>query len=228
MGSWDTIEAAGAPTRLWVAGAGDSTPAPGATGVVVLHAWWGLNDDAVAYADRLAGAGFAVLAPDLYRGPTAATIEGAEELAGKLDEAAADAIALGAIDRLADRIGPDAPIVTVGFSLGAAWSVWSAAERDRVAGSVVYYGTVLGPGLARARVPVLGHFAESDPYEPAEQVAAFEEALHAAGRDAEIHHYAGTGHWFAEPSRDAYRAEAADLAFARTVAFIRRIASPRD
>ncbi len=219
MGTWETIEAGGRPTRAWAAG----DPAPGMPGVIVLHAWWGLNADALAYAERIAAEGFAVLAPDLYRGPTADTIEGAEELAGRLDEAAADAIALAAIDRLAERLGLDAPIATLGFSLGAAWSIWSAAERDRVAGSVVYYGTVLGPSLARAHVPVLGHFAETDPFEPDEQVMAFEEALRAAGREAEIHRYPGTGHWFAEPSRDAYRPESAELAFERTVAFIRRV-----
>jgi carboxymethylenebutenolidase len=37
-----------------------------------------------------------------------------------------------------------------------------------------------------------------------------------------FHHYAATGHWFAEPSRDAYRPEAADLAFERTLAFLER------
>jgi len=36
-----------------------------------------------------------------------------------------------------------------------------------------------------------------------------------------MHRYPGTGHWFAEPSRDAYRA-AADLAFTRTLAFLSR------
>ena len=69
---------------------------------------------------------------------------------------------------------------------------------------------------------MLGHFAESDPYEPDESVAAFEGELRDAGRDVVLHVYAGTGHWFAEPSRDAWRAEAADLAFERTVAFLRR------
>jgi carboxymethylenebutenolidase len=91
-----------------------------------------------------------------------------------------------------------------------------------VAASVVYYGTVLGPSLARAGVPVMGHFAEHDPYETPEAVSEFEEALRAAGRDVTVHRYPGTGHWFAEPSREAFRSDAADLAFTRTVEFLRR------
>jgi carboxymethylenebutenolidase len=46
--------------------------------------------------------------------------------------------------------------------------------------------------------------------------------LRSAGRDVVFHRYLGTGHWFAEPSRDAYRADAAELAFERTVAFLRK------
>ncbi|HYM82609.1 MAG TPA: dienelactone hydrolase family protein, partial [Candidatus Dormibacteraeota bacterium] len=65
-------------------------------------------------------------------------------------------------------------------------------------------------------------FAESDPYESDEDVRAFEASLRAARRDVTIHRYPATGHWFAEPSRDAYRPDAAELAFERTVAFLRR------
>ena len=53
-------------------------------------------------------------------------------------------------------------------------------------------------------------------------MAAFEEGLRSAGRDVTTHVYPATGHWFAEPSRDAYRKEAAELAFDRTVEFLRR------
>ena len=53
-------------------------------------------------------------------------------------------------------------------------------------------------------------------------MVAFERSLRNAGRDVEIHRYPGTEHWFAEPSRDAYDAAAADLAFERTVTFLRR------
>ncbi|MFL5673673.1 MAG: dienelactone hydrolase family protein, partial [Chloroflexota bacterium] len=104
---------------------------------------------------------------------------------------------------------------------GAHWSMWLPTVRDAVVGSVLYYGTTDGPVLTAARVPVLGHFAEDDPFETAEWVTEFEGTIRAAGRDVVIHRYPGTGHWFAEPSRDAYRPEAADLAFERTVAFLR-------
>ena len=219
MGGFETIEAGGVPFRTYLAG----DPAPGTPGVVVFHAWWGLNDDVIASADRLAEAlGCAVVAPDMYAGAVASTIEEAERLSNALDEGAADAVALATVDRLADRLGPSARIAAVGFSLGAAWSMWTPAERDRVVASVVYYGSLQGPSLARASVPVLGHFAETDPYEPDEAVAAFEGALRSAGRDVVIHRYPGTGHWFAEPSRDAYRPEAADLAFERSVVFLGR------
>ena len=84
------------------------------------------------------------------------------------------------------------------------------------------------PVLSRASVPVLGHFAEDDPYETDETVTAFEQGLRDAGRDVTIHRYPETGHWFAEPSRDAYRRNAANLAFERTEAFLRRhLEAPR-
>ncbi len=217
MGTFERIEVGGTTSRLYAAG----DVGPGAAGVVVFHPWWGLNDDVIAFADRLAAAGFTVVAPDLFGGRVASTVEGAERLAGGADEAAVDAIALAAVDHLADRLGPPARLAALGFSFGAHWAMWSPAERDLVA-SVIYYGSTGGPVLARSSVPVLGHFAETDPYETDEGVAEFEATLRSAGRDVVIHRYPGTGHWFAEPSRDAYRAAAADLAFERTVAFLGR------
>jgi carboxymethylenebutenolidase len=199
---------------------------PGSPGVVVLHPWWGLNNDIVAFVDRLAQAGFAVVAPDLFGGQVASTVEEAERLVGVADEAAVDAIVLGAVDRLADRLGPTSKLAALGFSFGAHWAMWSPTERDRLAASVVYDGSTGGSVLTSSSVPVLGHFAETDPFETDEGVAAFEETLRSAGRDVVIHRYPGTGHWFAEPSRDAYRPEAADLAFERTVDFLREHLEP--
>jgi carboxymethylenebutenolidase len=163
-----------------------------------------------------------VAAPDLFGGQVATTVEDAERLAGAADEAAIDAIVLATVDRLAERLGPTSKLAALGFSFGAHWAMWSPTQRDQVVASVLYYGTTGGSVLTAASVPVLGHFAEDDPFETEEGVAAFEETLRSAGRDVTIHRHPGTGHWFAEPSRDAYRPEAADLAFERTVDFLRK------
>jgi carboxymethylenebutenolidase len=216
MGTFETFEAAGIPHRVYLAG----DLSTGKPGIALFHAWWGLNDDIVAYADRLAAAGFAVVAPDMFGSKVASTIEEAEQLSSSAEEAGVEGTVLAGVDFLAGRVGPTAKLAAVGFSFGAAYAIWSPTERDGLDATVAYYGTYTGSVLARARVPVLGHFAETDPYETDEGVAAFEEGLRSAGREVLIHRYPGTGHWFAEPSRDAYRAEAADLAFERTVDFL--------
>lgn len=216
LGEFETIESGGKTIRLYSGGDDRS----GARGVLVLHPWWGLNDDVVAYADRLAGEGFAVAAPDMFGGQVATTIEDAERLAKAADEDAINAIVLTAIDHLLERTGSTGTLAALGFSFGAHWAIWSPVQRQQVVASVLYYGTT-GDTLTEASVPVLGHFAADDPYETDEWVADFEGILRSAGRDVAIHRYPGTGHWFAEPSRDAYAPEAADLAFERTVGFLR-------
>jgi len=218
MGEFQTLDVGDKTSRLYTAGDFSS----GSKGVVLYHAWWGLNEDVVGYADRLAAAGFAVVAPDMFDDEVASTIEEAEGLTKASDEEAIDAIGLATIDHLAERLGPEANLAAIGFSFGAHWSMWSPAQRDSFAASVLYYGTTGGDILAQASVPVLGHFAENDPYETNEWVAEFESTLRSAGREVVIYRYPDTGHWFAEPSKHAFRPEAADLAFSRTVDFLER------
>ncbi len=214
-GAFENLDVGGKSVRLYASGIDVAKP-----GVVVYHAWWGLNDDVLAYADRLADAGFSVVAPDLFGGQVATTQEDAKTLAQGSDEEAINGIALATIDRLAESLDADARMAAVGFSFGAHWAMWSPTQRDRVVASVLYYGTT-GDGLTEASVPVLGNFAEDDPFEDDEWLAEFEKTLRDAGREVTIHRYPGTGHWFAEPSKDAYRPEAADQAFERTVDFLR-------
>jgi carboxymethylenebutenolidase len=214
MGEFDVVSTPGVEARVYEAG----DPSGGA-GVVVLHPWWGLNADVLAFADRLAAAGYAVAAPDLYHGDVVDTVEAADGRVGQLDGAEGMAIVNAAAQDLATRLGPDARLAVLGFSLGASFAI--RASHPAVRGTVLYYGTG-DPGDATGTVPVLGHFAEADPYEDDAWVARFEEQLRARGHDTVFHRYPGTGHWFAEPSRDAYRAEAAELAFERTLAFLER------
>lgn len=195
---------------------------PGArAGVVVLHAWWGLNDDVLVYADRLADAGFGVIAPDMFRGQVATEVQDAERLSNEGDAGIAGDVAWAAIDRLADELGPDAPIAVLGWSFGAAYAIWAPSVRDRARATVAYYGTYAAPFIAEATAPLIGHFAEDDPFTSEDDIRHLEEAYRRADRAITSYRYPGTGHWFAEPSRDAYRRDAAELAWERTLTFLR-------
>ncbi len=199
----------------------DSNPA-GAPPVLVLHPWWGLNDDVKSLAERLASAGFSAGAPDLFRGQTATTVEEAEKLSSSAEETTSflEAACGAAADAVRAESGSSGPLGVVGMSFGAAWAIWLSAQRDDVGSLVLYYGTWVGEILTESKAPILGHFAETDPFEDAETVAALEKICRDAGRPIEVHTYIGTGHWFAEPSQAAYVADAADLAFDRTVNFL--------
>lgn len=214
MGEFDVVSAPGIEARVYEAG-----DAASGAGVVVLHPWWGLNADVLAFADRLAAAGFAVAAPDVYHGDVVDTIEAAEQRVKTFDGAEGMVIVQATVDDLVAKLGDGGRLAVLGFSLGASLAV--AAQHPQLAGTVLYYGTG-DPADAGGTAPILGHFAERDPYEDDEWVAEFENQLRTDGHEVTFHRYPGTGHWFAEPSRDAYRPEAAELAFERTLAFLLR------
>jgi carboxymethylenebutenolidase len=201
---------------------------PGGAGApaLVLHAWWGLNDTIKGVCARLAEAGFIAFAPDLYHGTVVDTIPAAEAASGALfqrqDQAQADLAA--AIAFLSERAGADDRGLTVmGFSLGASFALdLAAGAADQVRAVVVFYGTG-GGDFSKSQAAYLGHFAETDPFEPPEEVDRLEEALRAAGRPVTFYRYPGVGHWFFEPDRaDAYDAAAAGLAWDRTLAFLQQ------
>lgn len=203
-----------------------AAPDQGGPGVLVLHAWWGLNPFFMSLCDRLAGAGFVALAPDLAQGQVAETVEEAQALENSSDDALREQTVLAAADyllALPERTG--AKIGVVGFSMGTWWSLQLALARlDEVAAVVLYYGAVSSDYMdyTRQRAAFLGHFGEKDEWEPVEVVREMEQAMHAAGRDATIYVYPGAGHWFVEENRpDVFVAEAAETAWERTISFLR-------
>jgi carboxymethylenebutenolidase len=193
-------------------------------GLIVLHPWWGLNACIKSFADRLASAGFVVLAPDLYHGAIASTIEDATRLREALDPARAMHEVDGATAYLREHDRAErGAIGVIGFSLGAAFAMALAESRpDDIAATVLFYG-LNGRDPSRTRSAYLGHFAEDDPYEPAEGARLLERSLRARKLEATFHVYPGTGHWFFEADRtDAFNPGAAQLAWERTLAFLTR------
>ncbi|MBN2116494.1 MAG: dienelactone hydrolase family protein [Anaerolineales bacterium] len=195
-------------------------------GVLVLHAWWGLNDTLKAFCTQLAESGFVAFAPDLYHGKVADNIADAEILGKALDanhlQAKAE-IAHAALF-LSERAGQaDRGLAVIGFSLGAYYALdLAVADPEHIRSVVIFYGTGVDDH-GKSRAAYLGHFAENDEFEPQSNVDELEESLRRAGRPVTFHRYSGTGHWFFEPDRtQAYNQAAADLAWDRTLAFLKQ------
>lgn len=203
-----------------------ATPPTGqGPGVLVLHAWWGLNDTIKTLCTRLAEAGFVAFAPDLYHGKVASTIPEAGVLSKALDAnyLQARAEVAEATRFLTERVGStDRGLAAIGFSLGASYALdISNTAPEYVRAVVVFYGTWV-EDLSHSRAAYLGHFAEHDEFEPQAQVDKLEEYIRQVDRPVKFYRYSGTGHWFFEPDRvDAYDQAAAALAWERTVTFLR-------
>lgn len=194
----------------------------GAPGVMVLHAWWGLNQTFKNLCDRLAAAGMVAFAPDLNEGRIANTVDEAEEIKSSLDEQRKHDVALAAIDFLQAR--PEAgkePLALIGFSMGAAWALQLASERPQDFRKVVlFYGAGEGD-FAKIQAEVQGHFSDADEWEDINYVRAMEDEMRNAGVKTDFHIYPQLPHWFFEEDRPEFRPEAAALAWTRTLEFLR-------
>jgi len=209
------LDVNGKPVNAYLA-----APKDGGAGVLVLHAWWGLKPFFKQLCDRLAEQGFVALAPDLREGQIAETIEAAKELMQKSDGEFVGDIVMAAKDHLLtltkNKIG------VMGFSMGAAWSLVVAAhDPDNIAATVLFYGAE-GVDFGKVKSKVIGHFSESDEWEPIDGVRALEADMKAAQVDATLHFYPNVDHWFVESDRPEYDASAASLAWERTFDFLKK------
>ncbi len=155
--------------------------ATGASAVVVIQEWWGLNDQIRGVADRLAAAGYTALVPDLYRGKSTAAAEEANHLMSNLNFAdAASQDVRGAVQFLKGR---GAKVGVTGFCMGGALTVLSLTMVPEVSAGVVWYG--LPPlefvDASKIKAPLLAHWATQDGAFPIAGVDALEEKLRGAG-----------------------------------------------
>lgn len=198
-----------------------ASPVNGGAGVLVLHAWWGLKPFFKQVCDQLAEQGFTALAPDLFGGKIAETIDEAKELAQNSDMQAVGDAMLAAKNHLL-RLTQN-QIGALGFSFGAAWTLVAAAhDPDAVAATVLFYGAYPDMDFSNVKSKVLGHFCEVDEWEPLEGVREMEANMKSAGVDVTLHFYPTVGHWFFESDRPEYDPAAAQLAWERTIEFLNR------
>ncbi len=194
----------------------------GGPGILLLHAWWGLKPFFKQTCDRLAENGFIVIAPDLRDGRIAQTVDEAKEMMEKSDSrhvGAAVTVSRNYLLHYPSRTGRKIGIL--GYSMGAAWALFEAAnDPDEVAATVMFYGTG-EVDYAKLRSRVIGHFSDVDEWEPFDEVKKLEQKMKGAGVAVQFYIYPGQSHWFVEEDRPEYAAPAARLAWNRTVEFLR-------
>jgi len=197
--------------------------AKGGPAIIMVHEWWGLNDNIQAVAKRYAGEGYTVLAVDLF-GRVATTPDSAMVL-----YQTAMKNVPGGEKNIAAAIGflkaqGATAIGAVGYCFGGHWSLRTGlVGGNDIKAVVMYYGApITNPTeIARLKAPVLGLFGGKDTGIPVDSVRAMEKVMKAAGRTVAINVYADANHAFANPTGQAYNAKAADDAWTKSLAFFR-------
>jgi carboxymethylenebutenolidase len=186
-------------------------------GIVLLHEMWGLNEQIMGVADRLAQLGYVVVAPDMFKGKLAPDLGLAQDMTRALKDERGVASAKGAVDllRRMDRAS-GRPVALVGFGVGGRIALLAALKGVDVRSTVMFYGTFPGrEELKPLQASLMGIFAAKDISIPVETVKTFEATLKETGKDAKIIVFDGTGHDFFNESRSDYEPEIAKDAWVR-------------
>lgn len=197
--------------------------------LVVIHEWWGLNQQIKGMAEELAREGYVALAVDLYRGRVTAEPMEAHELMRGLPEDRAIQDLKAAVAYLRSRSDVRGnKIGSIGWCMGGGYSLTLAINQPDLAACVVYYGRLAtNKGLlGQISAPVLGIFGEEDRGIPPSAVRTFERDMKELDKETQIHMYPGAGHAFANPERPSYRKAAADDAWKRTKAYLMKFLKP--
>lgn len=191
-------------------------------GIVVIHEWWGKNGHIEHWADRLASAGWAALAIDLYGGKVATDRDTAMSYVKAVKPPEALAVIGDGLAFLAKDPRVQAPVrAVIGWCFGGAYALQAALAFPELDGAIIYYGQLeTDPAELRAiKARVLGVFGNRDQGIPPATVDAFEAGLKQAGVRAEIHRY-DADHGFGNPSNPKYDEVNAAAAWAQVTAFL--------
>jgi len=194
--------------------------------VLVIHENRGLNPHIRDVTRRLAKDGFIAFGGDYLtaKGGTPADADKARDMIGQLTPEEILAFSRSAIDALARLQGSSGKVGAVGFCWGGgAVNALAASGDPNLKAGVAYYGRqVPAADVPKIAAPLMLHYAGLD-----ERINAgikdYEAALKANGKAFELFIYDGANHAFNNDTNAArYNKEAADLAWSRTVEFLRK------
>lgn len=196
-------------------------------GIILVHEWWGLNEDIKQMADDYADEGYVALAVDMYGQPPTASSTVAQERSQRVRENMDEAMKnLGAgVDYLENRSDVDnTKLATVGWCFGGGWAYQMAVNDIGVDASVMYYGQ-FDPqdDFENMRASILGHFGEEDSVVDVSNAREFKAELESVDQSNSVYIYPNVGHSFANYQGGDnldYDPEAAKTAWNRTLNFL--------
>ena len=190
-------------------------------GVIMIHEWWGLNDNIKEMAKKLASHGYVVLAVDLYNGNVATTSDEARQLISSFDQNFGIENMNSAAGYLVD-IHNAGTLGSIGWCFGGGQSLNLALNNENMDATIIYYGQLQTDPTVLSSInwPVLGIFGELDQGIPVETVKNFESSLNALSIPNSIHIYPNVDHAFANPSGDRYAPDESKDAWKKTLDFL--------
>lgn len=205
-----------------VTGALAEPAAARAPAIMLVHEWWGLNDQIKSVAREFANEGYLALAVDLYGGKVASVPDDARSYMKQVDAKVATDTVASWVDWLRKHGRGNGKVATVGWCFGGGWSL-NASLAAPVDATIVYYGNVAKSAdqLKPLSGPVQGHFATQDQWINQKMVGGFESAMAEAGKSFETHWYEAN-HAFANPTQARYDEADAKLAWERTLTFLKK------
>jgi len=193
-------------------------------GIVLIQEIFGVNHHIRAVCDRLAGEGYAALAPAVFDrqqpnfecGYSPDEIANARKFVANPDWGAM----LRDVQAAIDELKKSGPVAIMGFCMGGTISFLAASKLTGLSAAVCYYGGQIAKNAdQKPKIPTQMHFGENDASIPMSDVELIKQKR---GGDCEIYVYPGAGHGFNCEERGSYNEAAAKVARDRSVAFLNK------
>ena len=226
---WEKLQVDGQEMQVYSSVPGGSGPFPA---VVIAHPASGVAEFTQSIADRLAEAGYAAVAPDLFHRVTDDMIADGTARNAFLSDSEIVTDINATVDWLRGHSAIDADRLGVtGFCMGGRVAWLAAANNSHFKAVVPYYPGNLWSSRGDApqspfeltgniNCPMLTHFGEVDQNPSPEDMRKLDDELTRLGKQHQFYAYPGAGHAFmdfGQPSR--YQKEAADASWPRTLEF---------
>ena len=194
------------------------TPTAGANapGVVIIHEWWGVNEQIQITAKRWAEEGFVAIVPDLYHGKLAQNADEAGALMKALDFPNAVQEIGATVEFLRTRC--NGKVAVTGYCMGGALSFATAVNVRGLSAVVPFYGLPGDLDWSKVDAPIQAHFAQHDDWAT---VAGAQKIKEAVNVPMELHVYDAQHAFCNEKRPEVYNADAAKQSWGRAVAFVR-------